>query len=175
MGLALAMVPVMMFPILRKQNEPLALGYIVYRGALETFTTIAMVGGWLFLTILNRESIAGTLDALNFSTLSTLLLKGHDSISTISQIVFPLGALMFYFLLYRSKIIPRWISGWGLIAAIEWLAVTILTLFGLLGNFSTVQVGLSAPIFFQEMVMAVWMIVRGFNQSSIATLSAQKM
>jgi hypothetical protein len=173
MALALAMVPVMMFPILKKYNESLALGYVVYRGALETVTTIAMVVGWLFLTIVNREYITGTLDASNFQTLSTLLLKGHDSINVISQIVFPLGALMFYYLLYKSKLIPRWISGWGLIAAILWITNAFLGLFGLIIQWSTVQVILSLPIFLQEMVLAVWLIVKGFNQSAIASLSAK--
>ena len=41
MGFALAMVPVMMFPIFKKHNEALALGYVVFRGALETVTYIA--------------------------------------------------------------------------------------------------------------------------------------
>jgi hypothetical protein len=173
MALALAMVPVMMFPILKKYNEPLALGYVVYRGALETVTTVAMVVGWLFLTIVNREYITGTLDASNFQTLSTLLLKGHDSINVISQIVFPLVALMFYYLLYKSKLIPRWISGWGLIAAILWITNAFLGLFGLIIQWSTVQVILSLPIFLQEMVLAVWLIVKGFNQSAIASLSAK--
>ena len=91
MGLALAMVPVMMFPILKKHNEALALGYVVYRGALETVTTIAMVIGWLFLTVLSQQYIAGAPDASYFQTLGTLLLNGNDSISTISQIVFPSG------------------------------------------------------------------------------------
>ena len=49
MGLALAMVPVVMFPILKKQNEALALGYVVFRGGLETFTYIAVVISWLLL------------------------------------------------------------------------------------------------------------------------------
>jgi hypothetical protein len=174
MGLALAMVPVMMFPILKKHNEALALGYVVYRGALETVTTIAMVVGWLFLTILGQEYIAGTPDASYFQTLGTLLLKGNGSISTISQIIFPLGALIFYYLLYQSKLIPRWISGWGLIAAILWIAVTFLDLFGLISQWSTIQVVLGLPIGLQEMVMAVWLIVKGFNPSAIASLSAKK-
>jgi len=71
MGLALAMVPVMMFPILKKHNEALALGYVVYRGALETITTIAMVIGWLFLTVLSQQYIAGATDASYFQTLGT--------------------------------------------------------------------------------------------------------
>ena len=173
MGLALAMVPVMMFPILKKHNEALALGYVVYRGALETVTTIAMVIGWLFLTVLSQQYIAGATDASYFQTLGTLLLNGNDSISTISQIVFPLGALIFYFLLYQSKLIPRWISGWGLIAAILWLATSLLDLFGIISAWSTVQVVLALPIGLQEMVMAVWLIVKGFNPSAIASLSAK--
>jgi len=173
MGLALAMVPVMMFPILKKHNEALALGYVVYRGALETITTIAMVIGWLFLTVLSQQYIAGATDASYFQTLGTLLLNGNDSISTISQIVFPLGALIFYFLLYQSKLIPRWISGWGLIAAILWLATTFLDLFGTISAWSTVQVVLALPLGLQEMVMAVWLIVKGFNPSAIASLSAK--
>jgi len=173
MGLALAMVPVMMFPILKKQNEALALGYVVFRGALETVTTIAMVIGWLFLTVLSQQYIAGSPDASYFQTLGTLLLKGNDSIGTISQIVFPLGALIFYCLLYQSKLIPRWISGWGLIAAILWLATTFLDLFGIISAWSTVQVVLALPIGLQEMVMAVWLIVKGFNPSAIASLSAK--
>jgi hypothetical protein len=173
MGLALAMVPVMMFPILKKQNEALALGYVVYRGALETITTIAMAISLLFLTILSQQYIAGSPDASYLQTLGTLLLKGKDTISTISQIVFPLGALIFYYLLYQSKLIPRWISGWGLIAAILWIAVTFLDLFGLISQWSTIQVVLALPIGLQEMVMAVWLIVKGFNPSAIASLSAK--
>lgn len=173
MGLALAMVPVMMFPILKKQNEALALGYVVYRGALETVTTIAMVISWLFLTAAGQEYIAGTPDVSYLQTFGTLLLNGCDLIGTISQIVFPLGALIFYYLLYQSKLIPRWISGWGLIAAILWITMSGLDLFGIINAWSTVHVALALPIGLQEMVMAVWLIVKGFNPSSIASLSVK--
>jgi hypothetical protein len=175
MGLALAMVPVILFPILKKQNEALALGYVVFRGALETVTTIAMVIGWLFLTVLSQEYIAGTPDASYLQTIGALLLKGNDTIGTILQIVFPLGALMFYCILYQSKLIPRWISGWGLIAVGWVLVMTSLDLFGISGSWSPVLVDLlDFPIFLQEMVMAVWLIVRGFNPSAIASLSTKQ-
>jgi hypothetical protein len=122
---------------------------------------------------LSQQYIAGAPDASYIQTLGTLLLNGNDSISTISQIVFPLGALIFYFLLYQSKLIPRWISGWGLIAAILWIAATLLDLFGIISTWSTVQVVLALPIGLQEMVMAVWLIAKGFNPSAIAYLSAK--
>src|SRR3990170_3818335 len=82
MGLALAMVPVMLFPIFRKINEVLAVGYVVFRGALETVTYIAMVITWLFLLIAGREYVAaGAPDASYFQTLGSLLKEGNDSIA----------------------------------------------------------------------------------------------
>jgi hypothetical protein len=167
MGLALAMVPVMMFPILKKQNEALALGYVVFRGALETFTYIATVISWLLLIAVSQEYVnAGAPDASYFQTLGTVLLETADSIDLISTIVFSLGALMFYYLLYQSKLSPRWLSGWGLIGATLVLAV------GLLGMFGVALEILWAPLAVQEMVLALWLIVKGFNPSAIASLSA---
>jgi hypothetical protein len=169
MGLALAMVPVVIFPILKKHNEVLALGYVVFRGALETFTYIALVITWLFLLILSREYVAaGVPDASNFQILGAVLLKGTDSISSITGIVFGLGALMLYYVFYQSKLIPRWISIWGFIAILLHLATCILIMFHLQSPFSTINSVMNFPIFLQEMVMAVWLIVKGFDPSAIA-------
>ncbi len=79
MGLALALVPVTLFPILKKQNESLALGYVVFRGALETVTYIAMVITWFFLLILSREYVAaGAPEDSYFQTLGDLFLQGNE-------------------------------------------------------------------------------------------------
>lgn len=166
MGLALAMIPAAMFPVLKKHHEGLAVGYIVFRGGLETVSYIGMAISWLLLITVSQEyGKAGTLAASDFQTLGALVLRGHDSIRSILEIVFPLGALMFYSVLYQSKLIPRWISGWGLVAALLWLAVGLLGVFHLIVPMSTIQVVLSLPIGLQEMVMAVWLIVKGFNLS----------
>ena len=174
MGLALAMVPVMMFSILKEHNQALALGYVVFRGALETVTYIAMVISWLFLSIVGREYVAaGAPDASYFQTLGTLLKEGNDSIAPILGIVFSLGALMLYFVFYQSKLIPRWISGWGFFAIIMHLATCFLIMFHLQSPFSTINMVMNFPIFLQEMVMAVWLIVKGFSPTEIASLSAK--
>src|SRR6476620_6791081 len=55
MGLALAMVPAMMFPILKRQNEALAIGYVIFRGALEAFTYIALALCWLLLVVVAQQ------------------------------------------------------------------------------------------------------------------------
>ncbi len=169
MGLPLAMVPVMLFPIFRKINEVLAVGYVVFRGALETVTYIASVITWLFLLIVGREYVAaGAPDASYFQTLGALLRDGHDAITTILIIVFSLGALMLYYVLWQSQLVPRWISGWGVFAILLHLATGFLIMFQLQTAFSTINMAMNLPIGLQEMVMAVWLIAKGFNPSAIA-------
>lgn len=168
MGLALAMVPVMLFPIFRKYNEALALGSVVFRGALEAVIYIAMVISWLLLLTVSQEYIkAGAPDASHFHALGTLLLTASDQINAILEIVFSLGSLMIYYLFYQSKLIPRWLSVWGLIGAILYLAE------GLFHMFSVDFGILMAPLALLEMVLAIWLIVKGFNPSPIASESVK--
>lgn len=170
MGLSLAMIPVLLFPIAKKQNETLALGYVVFRGALETVTYLAIAIGWLLLLPLSQAYVQA--EAANVATLQALggLLVEVAQISTmITAVIFPLGALMFYTLLYQTRLVPRWLSVWGLLAATLHLFSTGLAgMFGLLDSMSTLQVALNLPIFLQEMVLAVWLIVKGFNAVALS-------
>jgi hypothetical protein len=162
MAAVLAMVPVMMFPIFRKYNEALALGSVLFRGALEAAAYIAMVICWLLLIVFSQEFVkAGAPEASNFQIMGALLLKASDRINPILQVVFSLGALMFYYLFFFSKLIPRWLSGWGFIGAILYLASGLLTMFGTDLSF------LLAPLALQEMVLALWLIFKGFNPSAV--------
>ena len=164
MGFALAMVPVMLFPIFKKYNEPLAFGAVVFRGALEAVTYTAFVISWLLLLTLSQEYVkAGTPDTSYFQTLGFVILEAGVWIGHLVSIVFSLGALMIYYLFYQSKLIPRWLSVWGLIGGILYLAEPLLGMFGF--EFEI----LFAPLALQEMVLAVWLIVKGFNSSGIAS------
>ena len=171
MGFALAMVPVLMFPIFRKQNETLALGYVVFRGALETFTSIFIAICWLLLLPLSQEFVkAGAPNASHFQTSGALLVAAAELPMLV--FIFSLGALIFYSLLYQSKLIPRWLSVWGLVAIALHLTTGLLIVFGLQNPESGVNTAMNFPIFSQEMVMAVWLIVKGFNPSAISSLFA---
>lgn len=176
MGLALALVPVVMYPILKKHNQVLALGYVVFRGALETVTYVGLALCWLSLVNISQQYVqAEAATASSFQPLGVLLLEGHDSIRSVLEIVFPLGALMFYYVLYQSKLIPRWLSGWGFIAAILWFTAGLLGMFGLLVPMSPTQLFFSVPIGVQEMVMALWLIIKGFNPSAITASSSTRV
>jgi hypothetical protein len=163
MGVTLAMVPVIMFPIFKKYNETLALGYVVFRGALETITCLLWAISWLLLVTLSPEYIAaGAPGASHFQTLSTLILEAGKWNGHVGSIFFSLGALMFYTMFYQSKLLPRWLSIWGLIGASLYLAEPLLAMFGF-----ELEI-LFALLALQEMVMAVWLIVKGFTPSAIA-------
>lgn len=160
MGLSLAMMSVMLFPILKKYNEALALGAVVFRGALEAVLYIAIVISWLILLTVSQEYVkAGVSDASHFQALGSLVLRASDQIGSLLDIVFSLGALMIYYLFYQSKLIPRWLSVWGLVGAMLYLASGLFAMFSM--DFGILE----APLALQEMVLAVWLIVKGFNSS----------
>jgi hypothetical protein len=75
------------------------------------------------------------------------------------------GALLFYALLYQANLPPRWLSVWGLLGA------ALVFIFGALAMFGTSVIYLAIPIAVQEMVMALWLIVRGFNPTALAARS----
>ena len=159
MGFALAMVPVVMFPVFKKYNEVLALGCVVFRGALETVAYMASAGTWLLLVELSREyAAAASAGAPHFQTLSALLVATQNSITAhFTSIAFSLGSLMFYYLFYQSRLIPRWLSVWGLAGAVLYLATPLLDMFG--HGFGI----LMAPLAVAEIVLAVWLIAKGLN------------
>jgi len=156
---AVVVIPVMLFPILKKHNEALAVGYL---GSRIIESVILIVGSICLLSLLtlSQEFVqAATPDASYFQTSGTLLLAMHDWTLLLGiMIVFSLTALILNYLLYQSGLIPRWLSGWGLIGAILLLAAGLLEVFG----FNPTEI-LSLPIALQEMVFAVWLIVKGFN------------
>ncbi len=88
------------------------------------------------------------------------------------MIAFSIGALILNYLLYQSKLIPRFISVWGLIGAVLLLAAGLLGMFGL-SPASMISIILTIPIGLNEMVLAVWLIGKGFNLSAIASESSK--
>lgn len=133
-----------LFKIL-KQRDTLALGYVIFRegGALETFIYISAI--WLLLVVLSKEYV----NEAGFQSVNHLLSSSGEQIHSFTMVIFSLGALMLYYLLYRSKLIPRWLSGSGLIGGTIYLVTGVLAMFG------TVSTLVQMPLALQEMVMAV--------------------
>jgi hypothetical protein len=170
---ACAGIAIGLYPVLRKHNEALALGSVVLRGMESMLYIVGVVCALSLITLSQGYVKAGASNASSFQISGTLLLAVKDSAGLLSVVAFTLGALMYYYVFYRSKLIPRWLSGWGFLGAALSLACALLTIFGQLIPFSTVFILLQLPIGLQEMVLAVWLIVKGFNPSAVASGAAK--
>lgn len=172
MCLSLALVPVVLYPVLKHHSQVLALGYVVFRGALETIIGMITPIAWLLLVALSQSYAQSAGAAPGFQAAGALLLK-PGAVGSLLGIVFCLGAAMFYTVLYRSRLVPRWITVWGLAAVAPYLATEFLALFAVLDSTSSTAVLLFLPMIVQEMVLAVWLIVKGFNAPAVARGAAQ--
>jgi len=99
------------------------------------------------------------------------LVVDADATNAVQTLVFCLGAVMFYVLLYRSRIVPRWIAVWGLVAIPVYVVADLLAMYSVVGANSSQQVLMFMPLAVQEMVLAVWMIARGFRPPAVPTTS----
>jgi len=158
-GFTLAMVPIAFWPVGKRYNETLAMGYVVFRGALETVFYIVIALGWFLLIALSTQPDAAQLAGFVRTTEAVIT-------DQLISIPFALGAMMFCFLLYRSRLVPRWLSAWGLVGAVLYIMAPLGNMFGL--SFDV----LMAPLAVQEMILGGWLITKGFNPSAIAAQSA---
>jgi hypothetical protein len=157
---AIVGIPIAMFPLLKKHSEGLALGYVatrIFEGLTVFLSTIVL----LALLSLSQEFVnAGAPDVSYFQTSGALLLATREWLSLLVDFPFPLGAVIFNYMLYKTKLTPRWLAVLGIIGATLWLTTTPLRMFG----FSPEAMEfLAAPIAVQEMILAVWLIAKGFN------------
>lgn len=87
----------------------------------------------------------------------------RDSAGCVGFLAFCTGATLYYLVFYRSRLIPRWLSAWGLAGMVLSVVSGLLVLFQSIAGLSSTQVVLNLPIAVQEMVLAVWLIVKGFS------------
>ncbi|GAG07668.1 unnamed protein product, partial [marine sediment metagenome] len=173
--LAIPLIPVFLFPILKKHNEALALGYVGFR-FLEAVLFIVIEINKLSLINVSQDYLnKGGMDASYFQNIGSSIQSVNNWAFSIYVLVFTAGALMLYSVLYKSKLIPRFISAWGFIAAAVLLTGSVLIMVDMFTEISELGLNLifATPIAVNEMVLAIWLIVKGFNSSTIASGAAK--
>jgi len=172
-ALAVVLIPLLLFPILKKHNEVLALGYVSFRLFEAVLLSFAQIYK-LSLVKLSQDYLnKGGVDASYFQNTGSSIqsvIYWIDHAGLIYLIVFAIGALILYSALYKSKLIPRWLSIWGLIGAVAILTGSVMATFDIS---LVLAMLLIIPIALQEQTMAIWFIVKGFNSSAIASVSGK--
>jgi len=175
-AVAAAGVAFMFYPILNRVADTsvekgLALWYVGTRITEGGTYLVAMLATWAFLPLSREFVAAGAPDASHFQTSGTVLQSTSDLALTLAQSVFAIGAVMLYYLLFQSRLVPRWLSLWGLVAAPLFLIASLSLLWTGDPN-STLANILFIPLALQEMVLAVRLIVKGFNRAALTSGSA---
>lgn len=155
-GIAIAM-----YPVLRTWGRGLSLGSVVFRTMEALLYIVAVVSVLSLLSVAQRFLGADAADRASLQTVGDSLLEVRDQANLAAVMAFSVGALMYYYLLYRSQLVPRWLSGWGILAIILTLVACLFALFG--HHPVTTYVPLVLPLAVQEIVLAVWLIAKGFK------------
>lgn len=162
MGVAVVSIAVVIYPVLRRGTERLAIGYVVAR-ALEAVVYVVSAMGLLALITVSEKYVAAT-DGSGFAAAGRLIMAERDWVghAILDAAVFSVGALVLNAALYLSHLVPRWLSLFGLAGAAAYLTAGLLVMYGL-EPLSTPQVLLEAPLGLQEIALALWLILRGFD------------
>ncbi|MDP1991869.1 MAG: DUF4386 domain-containing protein [Syntrophales bacterium] len=171
MGISLVAMTVFLYPLFRKDSEELAMGMVLFRGAIEGTGYFISTLGILTLVALGNEYIAVGADSAALQSMGKVLYQFQDLFAPGHAILFLTGTTCLYLSFYRTRLIPRWLAAWGLIGVVPYMAYALLHYFHLDTGYGLY---LQMVMFPQEIVMGLWLIVKGFNPSAIAVLSAKK-
>src|SRR5215208_4115596 len=161
---------VVLFPILKRQNEILALGYVTARVVECVFIAVGILSVLTVVT-LRQEAAAGA-DAASLLTAGQSLVALHDWTFLLGPgfVVGVGNGLILGFLMYTSGLVPRGMAVLGLIAGPVIIVSGIAVLFGVIEAGGVVQAIATIPEALWELLLGIWPIVRGFNPSAIARL-----
>jgi F420H(2)-dependent quinone reductase len=158
----------LLFPILRRHAEGLAAGYLGLRAFENVFYVASVVALLMMLTVSQSDAV-GAAKTSDTAVFGAVLLALRDWSNVLGTLLFAgVGAVILNSVLYRSRLVPRWLSLWGVVGG------ALLVLYGVLGVFDVdVDLGspstlLAMPIAVQEMVFAGWLLTKGFATRTVA-------
>lgn len=162
MAISCAGITIALYPVLKKFSGTLSIGAVAFR-LLEGMLGILVAVGVSSLLILSRHFIAADTQALSsLQVLGDLIKTTNDWIVNGPLVIcWIIAAAMYYTVFYQYRLIPRWLTIWGFIGITLTFFSSILMMIS--PDFGTIQTITSMPILVQEMVLAVWLIVKGFS------------
>ncbi len=162
-GIAIVSIAILLYPILKKHNERIAIWYVGFRIIEFTiifFSKIKM----LSLIPLSKKYVNIKGDNQNewFTILGTTILDEYSISVVMVMVAFGIGAIMFYYLLYQSRLVPRFIAIWGFTGVLLVLTANIFHLSG-----SSLGMLIYVPMGMNELFLGVWLLVKGFRTSQL--------
>ncbi|MFC5529531.1 DUF4386 domain-containing protein [Cohnella yongneupensis] len=157
-----------MFPFLRKYNRTIAIWHVCFRFMEAVIIMVGVISVLSLLTLSQDYIAAGAPDIASYQVSGTLLKAVHDWTFLLGPNFFlGINTMMYSYIFYKSKLVPRFIPLLGMTGSVLIFLAALLEMFGVIDQVSTWGVILALPIFANEMILAVWLIMRGFNISAV--------
>jgi hypothetical protein len=173
MAISCAGISVALYPILRTFSASLAIGAVAFRLVENTLQILLAVSDVALLALSQEFIRAGSPAAFYFQGAGEIITTASDWMVGAALICFSIGASMYYIVFYQHRLVPRWLSGWGLVSLALAATFSLLVMTGIIPSFGTIQIAANLSILVQEMVFAVWLIAKGVNPGAVASLSAK--
>lgn len=157
-------IAISLYPVLKNYNQCLAIGFAAFRIIASVFIIVGVIILLLLLTLSQEFVSHGNPDILYYQTTGGLLQVGRDltnHVATVLAVSF--GGLLFYALLLSSKLVPGWLSVWGLLGTILAIVASYLIMFQFIEVISKTYILLNIPMAMQEIILGIWLIIKGFN------------
>lgn len=158
-----AAIAISFYPLLRTHAAGMALGSVGFRLIEGVFYALSAVGTLVLVALADQLSGTGVGAATRAS--GELVRDLREAAALAGVLAFYIGATLYYAVFYRSRLIPRWLSVWGIAGTTFGAIGALLVLFRAIDTMSGLQVALNVPIGVQEIVLAVWLIWKGFNRT----------
>ncbi|WP_281888699.1 DUF4386 domain-containing protein [Paenibacillus sp. YYML68] len=153
-----------MFPVLQKYNVTIALWHLCFRFMEAVVIIIGIVSVLSLLSLSQHLTSSPSVDVASIEATGAMLKGAHDWTFMLGPNFFlGINTFMYSYLFYKTKIVPRSISILGLIGSISIFIASLLEMFGVISQLSVWGGLLALPVFATEMILAVWLIVRGFR------------
>ncbi len=163
-AVAVVGIAALMFPLLKRYNESMSFGYLGFRIIEAAFCSAIVITPLALIRLSQQYLEAEIADPAYYQAAGALSIAERASVAgLLIPVFFVMGALLFYSLLYRSNLLPRFLSVWGFIAAVLILMLNLLSLNMEIG----MNVGMlfALPMILNEIFLGIWLIVKGFNPS----------
>ena len=164
-----------MFPFLRKYNETIALWHVSFRFLEAVIITVGVIGVLSLLTLSHEFVAAGAPDIASFHASGTLLKAVYEWTFLLGpNFMLGINTMMYSYIFYKSNLLPRFIPILGMTGATLIFIAGLLEMFGVVQQVSVWGALLAIPIFANEMILAVWLIFKGFNETALASMVVKR-
>jgi hypothetical protein len=153
-----------MFPILKQHSERMAIGYLAFRIVDAVFIAVMVLFVLIQIPLGSEYLKAAASNTTFLQALSAVFSQAQQYAYQIGMSALGVSGLMLCYTLYRAKLVPGWLAIWGLVGYATILVGMLSAIMGSgLGDLSSYLGGL------WEVAIGVWLIVKGFNSSAIAS------